>query len=40
MEQFASGSRAGGCRVGITVVVLSVDALRRGRRAITMDAQR
>jgi hypothetical protein len=30
----------GARRVGITALVLSVDALRRGRRAITMDAQR
>jgi hypothetical protein len=40
MEQSASGSRTDGRRVGIAVLVLSADALRRGRRAITMDAQR
>jgi hypothetical protein len=30
----------GGCPSGISAPVLSLDALRRGRRAITMDAQR
>jgi hypothetical protein len=30
----------GGRPIGTTVLVLSPDALRRGRRTITMDAQR
>jgi hypothetical protein len=36
MEQSASGGHPGGS----AALVLPLDALRRGRRAITMDAQR